>query len=192
MTDVTQILNQFESGDASAAEKLLPLVYEELRRLAAQKMAGESPDHTLQATALVHAAYVRLVDRTQPPDWDGQEHLFAAAAEAMRRILVDAARRKMAVRHGANHNRVPLDDVSISVEERQLDLLALDEALAEFEESEPEKAALVKLRYFAGLTIPEVAAAQGISVRTAERQWVYARCWLLGKISPPDGFQPNN
>jgi RNA polymerase sigma factor (TIGR02999 family) len=148
MGDVTRVLSAIESGDSTAAGNLLPLVYDELRRLAAARMAQESPDHTLQATALVHEAWVRLVDVEQARHWDSRGHFFAAAAEAMRRILVDVARRKQAVRRGANHNHVRLDDVNIVVEKQQLDVLALDEVLTEFEACEPDKAALVKLRFF--------------------------------------------
>jgi len=188
MGDVTQILSDIESGDQGAADKLLPLIYEELRRLAAAKMVGESPDHTLQPTALVHDAYLKLVDVDRAKHWDSRGHFFAAAAEAMRRILVDAARRKKSVRRGGNHQRVRLDGVSIGVEGPMLDVLALDEALSEFEAIEPEKADLVKLRFFAGLTIEEVAAAQNISIATANRHWIYARAWLLDKVGFDDGF----
>ncbi|MEO2034092.1 MAG: ECF-type sigma factor [Planctomycetaceae bacterium] len=188
MGDVTRVLSAIESGDSTAAGNLLPLVYDELRRLAAARMAQESPDHTLQATALVHEAWVRLGDVEQARHWDSRGHFFAAAAEAMRRILVDVARRKQAVRRGANHNHVRLDDVNIVVEKQQLDVLALDEVLTEFEACEPDKAALVKLRFFAGLTMEEVAAAQSISIATANRHWVYARAWLLARIGPSDEF----
>jgi len=188
MGDVTQILSDIEKGERGATNRLLPLIYEELRRLAIAKMAGESPDHTLQPTALVHDAYVRLVDVEKAQRWDSRGHFFAAAAEAMRRILVECARRKQAVKRGGAHTRVQFDCANIAADEPAFDVLALDEALAEFEESEPQIAALVKLRFFAGMTMDEVAAAQGISAATAKSQWVYARAWLLGRISPIDEF----
>jgi len=191
MGDVTQILSNIQSGDQGAADQLLPLIYEELRRLAAAKMAQESPDHTLQPTALVHDAYVRLVDVEKAQQWDSRGHFFAAAAEAMRRILVENARRKKSLKRGGGRGRVQFDHVNIAADEPTLDVLALDEALAEFEASEPQIATLVKLRFFAGLTMDEVAAAQGVSAATAKSQWVYARAWLLGRISPPDESPKN-
>jgi RNA polymerase sigma factor (TIGR02999 family) len=184
MADVTQLLNAAAAGDPNAAAELLPLVYDELRKLAAARMAAEAPDHILQPTALVHEAYLRLVgggDRA----WDGRGHFFAAAAEAMRRILVDDARCRQARKRGGELNRVEFDAVvpaAGSEETAAEDLLALDEALRQFEVDEPLKARLVKLRYFAGLSIPEAAAALDISVATAKRHWVYARSWLYGKV----------
>jgi RNA polymerase sigma factor (TIGR02999 family) len=182
MSDVTRILEQIEAGDPSAAEQLLPLVYDELRKLAAAKMAGESPDHTLQATALVHEAYVRLVDVGEPTDWNSRGHFFAAAAEAMRRILVEQARRSQSLKGGGRLNRVALEDAAAPEEPPPLDLLDLDEALARLEQEEPDKAKLVKLRYFAGLSLEEVAEALGVSTATAKRHWVYARAWLYGQL----------
>jgi RNA polymerase sigma factor (TIGR02999 family) len=185
VADVTQILNAAEQGDPKAAAELLPLVYDELRKLAAARLAAERPGQTLQATALVHEAYLRLVGGTQPQDWNGRGHFFAAAAEAMRRILVDDARRKQAEKHGGGMGRVGLDAAAPAAppdDPAADDLLALDEALRLFEAEEPLRAHLVKLRYFAGLSIPEAAAALGVSVATAKRHWVYARSWLYGKI----------
>lgn len=181
MNDVTRILSAIEAGDPHAAAELLPLVYDELRRLAAQRMAQEKPGQTLQATALVHEAYLRLVGDGQGQHWDHRGHFFAAAAEAMRRILVDAARRKQTVRHGGEHRRVPLQDYHRIIESPD-DLLALDEALSRFAAEEPAKAKLVKLRFYAGMSIPEAAAALGISVASAERWWAYARTWLFSEL----------
>ena len=183
MSDVTRILSAIEQGDPSAAEQLLPLVYEELRRLAAQKMAQEAPGQTLQATALVHEAYVRLVDVEKAQHWDSRGHFFAAAAEAMRRILVDQARRKQSIKRGGDLNRVDLDAACSLVEMPSEDLLALDEALSKLTEKEPAKAELVKLRFFAGCSLDEAATILGISPATAKRHWVYARAWLYGQIS---------
>lgn len=178
MTDVTYILGRIEEGDPSAAEKLLPLVYEELRKLAALKLAQEKPGQTLQATALVHDAYLRLVDVEQVQQWDSRGHFFAAAAEAMRRILVDQARRKNAERHGGGRQRLDVDHVEPAVPEAERDLLAVHEALERFEQVDPVKADLVKLRYFAGFTISQAAEALGVSSATADRYWAYARAWL--------------
>ncbi len=183
MTDVTRLLSAIEQGDPHAAGQLLPLVYDELRRLAARKMAREVPGQTLQATALVHEAYLRLV---HPPDapardsWNSRGHFFAAAAEAMRRILIEKARRKKRVRHGGGLQKSPLDEkapASASSTDA-LDLLALNEALDRLEAASPRRAQLVKLRYFAGLTLPEVAQMLGISQSTAEADWTYAKAWL--------------
>ena len=188
MADVTRILNAIERGDAKATDELLPLVYEELRLLAAQKLSHEPPGQTLQATALVHEAYVRLVgDASQ--GWANQGHFFAAAAEAMRRILVENARRKKRIRHGGTFQRIDLDEsVAADSDERPGDdLIALDEALTRFARKDRLKADLVKLRYFAGLTIPQAAQALGISHATAERHWVYARCWLRAEIRRQQG-----
>jgi RNA polymerase sigma factor (TIGR02999 family) len=185
MSDVTRILSAIQEGDPQAGEQLLPLVYEELRRLAAQRVALEKPGQTLQATALVHEAYLRLVGGDVQPRWDGRGHFFAAAAEAMRRILIDQARRRKSEKAGGQMRRVDLnDDASIAATDDQDpdDLLALDEALRQFEIEDPLKARLVKLRYFAGLTLPDAAAALGISLATAKRHWVYARAWLYGRL----------
>jgi RNA polymerase sigma factor (TIGR02999 family) len=181
MSEVTRILSVIEQGDPHAAEQLLPLVYEELRKLAAQKMADEAPGQTLQATALVHEAYLRLVDDSQAQHWNSRGHFFAAAAEAMRRILVEKARRKQRLRHGGGRQRLDLDNLEV-MEETGEDLLALDEALERLAREEPAAADVVKLRYFAGLTIEQTAAALGISVRTANRHWAYARAWLFQQL----------
>jgi RNA polymerase sigma factor (TIGR02999 family) len=182
MTDVTQILHAIEEGDLSAAEQLLPLVYDELRKLAAQRMAQEKPGQTLEATALVHEAYLRLVDGNESQQWDSRAHFFAAAAEAMRRILVEAARRKQAIRRGGDRQRVPLEEVQIQLPAKPEELIDLDDALDRLEQLDRKKAELVKLRYFTGLTIPEAAAVLGISTTTADRYWTYARSWLHQEI----------
>ncbi len=182
MADVTQILNAIEQGDAQAAEKLLPLIYEELRVLAAQKMSHELPGQTLQATALVHEAYIRLVGE-EVRNWDSRGHFFAAAAEAMRRILVENARRKKSSKHGGDKMKVDLDYAELAIEEPSEDLIALDEALTRLSETDPSVADLVKLRYFAGLTIEQAAEFLGISRRTAVEHWAYARAWLRREIS---------
>ena len=186
MNDVTRILSAIETGDPKAAEQLLPLVYDELRKLAAQRLAQEKPGQTLQATALVHDAYLRLVDATVAKDWNSRGHFFAAAAEAMRRILVEAARRKNRVRHGGGHRRVELDEACTLAETPSEDLLALDEALTRLAAREPVRAELVKLRFFAGLTMPEAARTLGISLATAERYWTFARAWLYAEVAGPD------
>jgi RNA polymerase sigma factor (TIGR02999 family) len=182
MSDVTQILSAIEAGDPKAAAELLPLVYDELRKLAAARMAEERADHTLQPTALVHEAYVRLLGTEPDRTWNGRGHFFGAAAEAMRRILVENARRKGRVRHGGDLERVDLDSLTVAAPQRSNDLMVLDEALAQLEAAEPQAAELVKLRYFAGLTIPEAAAALGMAPRTADFLWAYAKSWLLQKI----------
>jgi RNA polymerase sigma factor (TIGR02999 family) len=187
MNDVTRILSAIEQGDVHAAEQLFPCVYEELRRMAAQKMAQEAPGQTLQTTALVHEAYLRLVkgEGNEGQHWASRGHFFAAAAEAMRRILIDQARRKHSRKRGGNLHRVELDsDASIAGPDDPPadDLLALDEALRQFEIEEPLKARLVKLRFFAGLSLQDSASALDISVATAKRHWIYARSWLYGKI----------
>ena len=185
MSDVTQILSQIESGDPKAAEQLLPLVYEELRKLAALRIAQEKPGQTLQATALVHDAYIRLVDVEKVQHWDSRGHFFSAAAEAMRRILIDQARRKKSMRRNAEGIRVAYDDVgslTISNESSTIDLLALNDALDQLAAVDSVKAELVKLRYFAGLSLDDAAQSLGISRATAKRYWVYARSWLFGKI----------
>lgn len=184
MSDVTRILLQIESGDPSAAEQLLPLVYNELRKLAAARLAQEKPGQTLQATALVHDAYIRLVGGDQPQNWDGRGHFFAAAAEAMRRILIESARRKQRERHGGGRKRLTLDDLEIAVEDAgDDDLLALSEAIDRLAEANPRAAELVKLRYFAGLTGREAAGVLNISPRKADQVWAYARAWLLEHLN---------
>ena len=183
MTDVTRILSAIERGDPHAAEQLLPLVYDELRQLAAQKLAQERPGQTLQATALVHEAYLRLVDTEKAQHWNSRGHFFAAAAEAMRRILVESARRKGRLKHGRQHQRVDLDSGCLVSAAPSLDLVALDEALTRLAETEPAKAELVKLRFFAGMTMPEAAAAMDISLATAERYWTFAKSWLYAELA---------
>jgi RNA polymerase sigma factor (TIGR02999 family) len=179
MSDLTQILTRIEQNDPSAAAELLPLVYEELRRLAARELGKEAPGQTLQPTALVHEAYLRLVGSGEEPRWNHRGHFYAAAAEAMRRILIESARRKKQLRRGANAKRVHLDPASLSARDGRDDLLALDEALTRLEQVDERKASLVKLRYFGGLTMQESANAMEISLATAERDWSYARAWLL-------------
>lgn len=183
MSEVTRILSAIEQGDPSAAEHLLPLVYDELRKLALQKMAQEKPGQTLEATALVHEAYLRLVDTDKRQHWNSQGHFFAAAAEAMRRILVENARRKGRLKHGRELQRVDLDSNCLVSAAPSLDLLTLDEALSRLAESEPAKAELVKLRFFAGLTMPQAAAALDISLATAERYWTFAKAWLYAELA---------
>ena len=186
MTDVTQILSQIEQGDPSAAEQLLPLVYDELRKLASAKLANEKPGQTLQATALVHDAYLRLVDVELAQHWNSRGHFFGAAAEAMRRILVEKARREHRLKRGGDLQRVDLDDVEITIQGPSTDILALDEALTKLGDGNPEIADLVKLRYFAGLTVDEAAQALGISSSTADRHWTYARAWLYRELVSED------
>jgi RNA polymerase sigma factor (TIGR02999 family) len=176
--EVTQVLHAIAEGDPRAASQLLPLVYAELRQLAAHKLARESAGQTLQPTALVHEAYLRLVGGSEPPPADSRGHFFAAAAEAMRRILVENARRKQAVKHGGGLAREELDAEQLAAPAIREDLLALDEALNKLAAANPQAARLVQLRYFAGLSIPEVAQTMGISPRTADRLWAYARAWL--------------
>jgi RNA polymerase sigma factor (sigma-70 family) len=204
MNAITRVLDEVRQGNPAAAAELLPLVYSELRRLAHAKLAHEEPGHTLDATALVHEAYLRLLGnpktdtpntisedaptaeydpRAASPQFDGRGHFFAAAAEAMRRILVEAARRKKAEKHGGGLNRLDAAELPIAAPEPTEDLVALDEALTKFAEIEPQKAELVKLRYFAGLTIEEAADALGISPATAKRHWTYSRAWLYQAIS---------
>jgi RNA polymerase sigma factor (TIGR02999 family) len=191
MSDVTRILSAIEHGDPSAAGQLLPLVYDELRLLAAQKLAHEQPGQTLQATALVHEAYLRLVGGEQTRAWDGRGHFFAAAAEAMRRILVDRARHKQTAKTGGGRRRLDLDDLEPALEEGNGDrLLALDEALRQLEAEDPRKAQLVNHRFFAGLTAQHAAAALGVSTSTAEKDWAYARSWLRVAIDRLSGHRP--
>ena len=201
MSEVTRILSAIEQGDPQAAEQLLPLVYEELRKLAAQRLAHEKPGQTLQATALVHEAYLRLIDEPRglsprssdspnhgdkprgSSEWSNRAHFFAAAAEAMRRILVESARRKNRLKHGREFQRVDLDSAIEISEARSSDLVALDEALTRLGEIEPAKAELVKLRYFGGLTMPEAASVLGVSLATAERYWTFAKSWLYAELA---------
>ena len=183
MNDLTSVLASVERGDPSAAEQLLPLVYDELRKLAAAKLSKEKPGQTLQATALVHEAYLRLVDVDKVRHWDSRGHFFAAAAEAMRRVLVDHARRRRSQRRGGAAQRRSLDNLDVVFPAPGDDILAVDEALERLRQLDPIKAELVKLRYFAGLTIPEAAQALGISVPTANRHWAYARAWLHEELT---------
>ena len=180
MTDVSQILSQIESGDSAAAEQLLPLVYDELRKLAAAKLAQEKSGHTLQATALVHEVYLRMVGAEQPQPYKDRTHFFAAAAQAMRRILIDSARRKLTQKRGGGSERQPLD--AVASPEPDADLLALDEALDKLAATDPVKARLVELRYFAGLTGEQAAEVLGISPTTADRHWAYTRAWLQTEV----------
>ncbi|MGQ0636157.1 MAG: sigma-70 family RNA polymerase sigma factor [Planctomycetaceae bacterium] len=183
MGDVTCILSAIERGDPRAAEQLLPLVYDELRRLAAQRMAQESPGQTLQATALVHEAYLRLVDSDGKSEWNSRGHFFAAAAEAMRRILIMNARRRSAEKRGGGRERIQLDPELLPAADPDLRLLMLDEALTRLEQRHPEQSRLVKLRFFAGLTNAEAAAAMGVSDTTADRHWAFARAWLKREMA---------
>jgi RNA polymerase sigma factor (TIGR02999 family) len=185
VNEVTRSLSAIEQGDPRAAEQLLPLVYDELRKLAAEKMAQEAPGQTLQATALVHEAYLRLVGTGVARGWDSRGHFFAAAAEAMRRILIDQARRRRRPKHGGDRKRVSLEEGLPTPESPLEELLALDEALTRFAAQEPAKAELVKLRFFAGFTTAEAARALGISEATAERHWAYARVWLYAELHDP-------
>jgi RNA polymerase sigma factor (TIGR02999 family) len=190
MNDVTCILSAIEQGDPRAAEQLLPLVYDELRRLAARRLAQEKPGQTLQATALVHEAYLRLVDGTQVQGWNSRGHFFAAAAEAMRRILVDAARRKRRPKHGGGRRRLSLEPLDLPADDRADDLIALNDALGDLARREPAKAELVKLRYFAGLSLEEAASCLGISPVTAKRYWAIARAWLFAALSDAEPTDP--
>src|SRR5262245_16640583 len=183
MNEVTRILSASEQGDPSAAEQLLPLVYDELRKLAAQRLAREAPGQTIEATALVHEAYLRLVEGEQAQHWDGRGHFFAAAARAMRRILVDRARAKRSLKRGRGQTREELDEARLVAPEAGEDLLALDEALERLAAEDREAAELIQLRYFAGLTSQQAAGVMGISTRTAERIWHYARTFLLKDLS---------
>ena len=178
MSEVTQILSAMEGGDESAAKKLLPLVYQELRKLAAQRLAAEAPGQTLQPTALVHEAYIRLVDQSMQPEWDSRGHFFSAAAESMRRILVDRARQKLSLKRGGDRKRVHLMDIQAANEAGPEQLLAIHEALDQLEQEDPDKAQLVRLRYFAGMSLEQAASAMGISRATASRYWAYSKAWL--------------
>jgi RNA polymerase sigma factor (TIGR02999 family) len=184
MSEVTRILSAIEAGDPHAPEQLLPLVYDELRKLAAQRLAQEKPGQTLEATGLVHEAYLRLVDTAKAQPWNSRGHFFAAAAEAMRRILVENARRKGRRKRGGAWRRWDVQLGEPAVEGPDVDILAVDEALTALAQEHPEKAELVKLRYFAGMTLAEAAAALGISTATADRRWRYARAWLARHLRP--------
>jgi RNA polymerase sigma factor (TIGR02999 family) len=188
MTDVTRILNAIEQGNAKAADELLPLVYEELRLLAAQKLSHEPPGQTLQATALVHEAYIRLVEGADQ-NWNSRGHFFKAAAEAMRRILVESARRKGRLKRGGNQDRVSLDDIDLSIGGLPEDVVALDEALARLAEQKPVMVEVIELRYFAGLTLEHIAGILGVSERTVSSYWTYAKAWLYREITR-EGFGP--
>jgi RNA polymerase sigma factor (TIGR02999 family) len=187
MNEVTQLLSALAQGDPKAADQLLPLVYEELRRLAAQRLAHEAPGQTLQPTALVHEAYLRLTgNEGTEQDWDNRGHFFAAAAEAMRRVLVEKARRKQRVKHGGDRQRIALPEAEALLQAPSEDLVALDEALTRLTAHDPVKAEVVKLRFFAGLTMPDVARSLNISLATAERYWTYARTWLYAELTDTD------
>lgn len=186
-SDVTQILSAIEAGDPHAAEQLLPLVYDELRRLAAHSIAQEKPGQTLQATALVHEAFLRLVDVDKAQDWNSRGHFFAAAAEAMRRILIEIARRKGGPQAGGRHVRVELHDVPAELQRSDMDVLAISEALDKLQAKDPRAAELVKLRFFAGLTRHQAAEALGVSVATADNDWAYAKGWLKAEIAGRSG-----
>ena len=187
MADLTQILNRVEAGDSAAAATLIPLVYEELRQVAVNRMANEPADHTLQPTALVHEAWLRLGGDAQP-QWRNRKHFFAAAAEAMRRILIDRARKKRSMRRGGEWERLDLDGVDIHAPAEEDEMLDLNEALERFQKQHPRKAELVKLRYFVGLSFEETATALGIAVPTAKQWWTYSRAWLLSEMEkPPSG-----
>jgi RNA polymerase sigma factor (TIGR02999 family) len=191
MADVTQILSQMDAGDSSASEQLLPLVYDELRKLAAHRISHEKPGQTLQATALVHEAYLRLVGSDgQGPLWSSRGHFFAAAAEAMRRILVDRARHRRSQRCGGELQRVELAGVEPAAADNQLDVLALDDALEKLAARDPRGAELDKLRFFAGFTVAEAASALGVSVATAENDWAYAKSWLKLRLSDNSNVDP--
>jgi RNA polymerase sigma factor (TIGR02999 family) len=191
MNDITRVLSAIEHGDPRASEELLPLVYRELRRLAKQRLAQERPGQTLQATALVHEAYLRLVEGEEAQRWNSRGHFFAAAAEAMRRILVENARRKRAKKHGGLLERQDLDAIDIEAPAPSRDLLALDEALAKLEAEDPAKAQLVQLRYFAGLAEDEAASVLGISRTTAQRYWRYAKAWLVAELRKAGSTEGN-
>jgi RNA polymerase sigma factor (TIGR02999 family) len=187
MHDVTRILSAIEQGDSRAAEQLLPLVYEELRKLAAQRLAQEKPGQTLQATALVHEVYLRLVDADEVNRWDSRGHFFAAAAEAMRRILINRARDKKRAKRSGGLRRVDLDQIEIALDTNDQELIALDEALTQLAVEDPEAVRLVNLRFFAGLSLKDAAFSLGVALRTAERQWAYARAWLFAHLRQDDG-----
>jgi len=183
MNEVTQILSQIELGDSAAAEQLLPLVYDELRQLAARRLANEQPGQTIQPTALVHEVYLRLVGAEQQQHWDSRGHFFAAAAQAMRRILVENARRKKSLKRGGGLQRVEVELEAIEGGSDSVELLALDEALTKLAAKDPRKAKLVELRFFSGLTMEQAASALGVSISTAQRDWTFARAWLHREIA---------
>jgi RNA polymerase sigma factor (TIGR02999 family) len=183
VSDVTQILERVEHGDGKAAEELLPLVYEELRKLAAAKMANEPAGQTLQATALVHEAWLRLAGPREGQAWENRGHFFAAAAEAMRRILIESARRKSRLKRGGQQERVDLDQVQLATESDPATVLSIDQALERLAKAHPQKAELVKLRFFVGLSLPEAARALNLSETTAKRHWAFARAWLYGELA---------
>lgn len=187
MTEVTRILNQIEDGDPTAASQLLPLVYDDLKRLAAYKMVNERRGQTLQATALVHDAYLRLVGSNGSQNWNSRGHFFAAAAEAMRRILIENARKKQRIRHGGGRKRVDLDVVNVADPQNDEFLDALDQAIDRLAAESPTTAQVVKLRFFAGLTIEQTAESLNVSVRTANRHWAYAKAWIYQYISGDEG-----
>jgi RNA polymerase sigma factor (TIGR02999 family) len=187
MNDVTRILSAIEKGDAHASEQLLPLVYDELRKLARQRLAVEKPGQTLQATALVHEAYLRLVGAQQGQHWESRGHFFAAAAQAMRRILLNRARDKKRIKRGGERRRVDLDQIEIALDTSDEQLIALDEALSKLAVEDPDAARLVDLRFFAGLPLKDAAASLGLAQRTAERQWAYARAWLYARLQQDEG-----
>jgi RNA polymerase sigma factor (TIGR02999 family) len=184
MSDVTQILCAIEAGDPRAASDLLPLVYDELRQLAAARLAEEQPGNTLQPTALVHEAYLRLVGDGQPRDWNGRGHFFAAAAEAIRRILINRARDRQRLKRGGRRNRVPPEALTEPAAASDTDLVELDDALARLADTNPQAAELVKLKFFAGLTLREAATALGLPARSADRLWAFARAWLIDALDP--------
>jgi RNA polymerase sigma factor (TIGR02999 family) len=190
MNDVTRILSAIEQGDPKAAEQLLPLVYDELRRLAARRLSQEKPGQTLQATALVHEAFLRLVDAEHSQRWENRRHFFAAAAEAMRRILIENARRKRAARHGGGRTRVDLDEADLVSQAEPQELLDLDDALAALAGEDPDAAQLVRLRLFAGLSVEQAAEVLGVSRAGAYQQWTYARAWLNARLREGDGPGP--
>ena len=187
MSDVTHHLAGIEQGNPQASEKILPLVYEELRKLAAQRLAEEKPGQTLQATALVHEAYLRLVGAQKVQRWDSRGHFFGAAAEAMRQILLNRARDKKRAKRGGERRRVNLDQIEIALDTSDEQLIALDDALTQLAVEDPDAARLVNLRFFAGLTLKEAAISLGLALRTAERQWAYARAWLYSRLRQADG-----
>jgi len=191
MSEATQLLNAIEAGNPQASAQLLPLVYDELRRLAAQRLAQEKPGQTLEPTALVHEAYLRLVGQREERHWNGRNHFFAAAAEAMRRILVETARRKHGPKHGGRLRRIDADLNLVAAAAPSVDLLDLDDALTRLAEESPARAELVKLRFFAGLTVSEAAEVLGISLATGERYWTYARTWLYAELSDSEASSPS-
>lgn len=183
MTEVTHILGRIDEGDPSATEQLLPLVYDELRKLAARELSHERNDHTLQPTGLVHEAYLRLVGNDEPPKWSHRGHFYFAAARAMRRILIESARRKHAVKRGGDLQHLPLNEQLVAGTADKADLLAIDRVLQQLEQEQPDLAKLVSLRFFAGLTMPQTAQALDIPLRTAERKWTYVKAWMLDALA---------